>query len=406
MKTTIRVREDKMELSKKRARQRNGQNTLYYILLGILASSVGIALSLTVFFRIEQVQVTDNIEISEAEIATDTQNRVMPQMYTTDEIIALSGIQFGDNLFTIDTGSIEKVLLTKYPYTENVKFKRMIPSILELHLEVSEPFAYIDTVNSITVVNEEGRVLEQFVDGNMQNEMGYIVMGFGEEPFEQNTESWYRDYTCSGGIQHTSVAEMETGTLQDGVCKEGHVHTSKDSRKSLSPNNLDKLDVLKEIEEVFVEEGIVGITAIDVEDVQNINLLYDDRLLIRAGNINELDYKMQFAKEIVDTSLEEEVVGFLDVSYPSYARLREVNIFDDEYWCFGDKYRDEIINGTALNPQDVVIKEEDLLQDTVIEEQSEPNSEAEPSISESPESSSETQNQTAENSDNTFVYTD
>ena len=136
----------KVQLATKRKMQKRGQNTVYYILFATLCIAVGIVMSFTVFFRIDLIKVSSNEATSR---------------YAEDDIIRTSGITLGDNLFRLDGKEIKERLLKTYPYIEEVSFKRMLPSIMEIKLTMSEPFAAIDIGEWNLVVDKNGRVLDQ-----------------------------------------------------------------------------------------------------------------------------------------------------------------------------------------------------------------------------------------------------
>lgn len=322
------VESPKEQLAKKRKRQRRGQNTIYYGIFAVLCVAVGIVMSFTVFFRIDMIKVTPN------------------NIYNDEEIINASGITRGDNLFQLRASQIIETLYQRFPYIESASLKRMLPSILEISLEMAEPFAAIDIGDTNLIVNKEGRVLD-CINGNTLDYRR--AEGFETEPFDSNPDSWYRHYTCLGGIEHYGLQDMEKGDLDNGVCKAGYRHTGAVSRKQLSPNNLEKLDILIELEAIFQKYEMEKITAVELSDPNNLYLLYDNRLLISVGNINELDYKLQFADHVIDNSVEEGYTGLLDITVPKYARLRGVNIYTDAYWKFSDELRVQII-GNIMPP--------------------------------------------------------
>lgn len=109
-------------------------------LLIVLLTVTGAALSLTVFFPIENL------------IAKGSEK------YTAEQIIALSGIDKGDNLFTASVRL--DALREKLPYIESVKLKRSLPDTLTITVTDAEDYACYYTDNKYCKVSRSGYALE------------------------------------------------------------------------------------------------------------------------------------------------------------------------------------------------------------------------------------------------------
>ena len=77
----------------------------------------------------------------------------------------------------------------------------------------------------------------------------------------------------------------------------------------------EQLSILEEILAAIESTGITKITEIDLGDVLNIVLNYDNRIDVEFGTRTELEYKMKYAKEILEKSIKSYERGTLDVSY-------------------------------------------------------------------------------------------
>lgn len=129
--------------SRKRKRRRKRNLKLYYLLIFFFVLLAGVALSLTVFFNIEEfVVVGDTI-------------------YDASEIKEASGIKIGDNLFRIKSGSIEQKVISKLPYIEEVKLKRSLPSKLTITTKKARPYANIGSNDKYYLISTSGRILEE-----------------------------------------------------------------------------------------------------------------------------------------------------------------------------------------------------------------------------------------------------
>ena len=97
--------------SRTRRRSRGRFGPLFKLLC-VLAVVVALTAGATVFFRVERVSVSGC------------------HRYTTEEIIAASGIRLGDNLYSLNKVSIDRNIRTKLPYVEELTINRALPSTI------------------------------------------------------------------------------------------------------------------------------------------------------------------------------------------------------------------------------------------------------------------------------------
>ncbi|HWP50367.1 MAG TPA: FtsQ-type POTRA domain-containing protein [Clostridia bacterium] len=139
-------RQDDKRIAYGRAARRRKRSkkkyTLYYLLALVLMLSVGVALSLTVFFKIENIQVVG-----------DTR-------YAKDELIDVAGIRLGDNLFRVSKKSAAEKLIAGYPYIAQIRLQRVLPNSLLLHVTEAQPKAAVETGQAYMLLDERARVLE------------------------------------------------------------------------------------------------------------------------------------------------------------------------------------------------------------------------------------------------------
>ncbi len=109
--------------------------------LAIFSLSVFTTLSLTVFFNVEEVIVTN---------AT---------IYTEEEIIAASGINIGDNLFLIDTDKVRENLTNQFVLIEDSMVQRVLSGRAEITIREATPKYVFRTGAQFAVVSEQLKVL-------------------------------------------------------------------------------------------------------------------------------------------------------------------------------------------------------------------------------------------------------
>ena len=100
----------------RRGRRNRGRFGALYKLLSAVLILAAIVLGCVVFFRVNTVEVVGD------------------SPYTAEEIIAVSGVEQGDNLFALNKYQISSRIYTQLPYIDTVNFVRRYPDTLVIHV--------------------------------------------------------------------------------------------------------------------------------------------------------------------------------------------------------------------------------------------------------------------------------
>ena len=93
-------------------RRRRGRFSFLMKLLCILLIAGAVVAALTVFFKVQSITVSGNAR------------------YTSEEIIAASGIEIEDNLFLLNKYSAAQAIFEKLPYVEEATINRALPDTI------------------------------------------------------------------------------------------------------------------------------------------------------------------------------------------------------------------------------------------------------------------------------------
>jgi len=148
------------ENSVKRLRRRKRSMGLYGLIVIIFVLGIGITLSCTFLFNINEIKIKGSSDI-----------------YSSDDIIEKSGVKMGSNLIKLDTEEIRQRLL-KFSYVENVIVEKDFPSTLDIEIEPCIPAFNISYKLGTILISEKGRVLE-FSDSHKE-----LPSFYGFEPLE------------------------------------------------------------------------------------------------------------------------------------------------------------------------------------------------------------------------------
>lgn len=106
----------------RRSKGRLGKLIQFLCILAVLAA---MTVGATVFFQVEQIEVTGN------------------HRYSQEEIIATTGIQAGDNLFRMNKFAIQDHVSEEMPYIEDILIRRKLPSTITITVQEWDAVAQV-----------------------------------------------------------------------------------------------------------------------------------------------------------------------------------------------------------------------------------------------------------------------
>lgn len=127
----------------KKKRRRSSYARITLVLTVLAVTIVGVVLSLTVFFKIKNVDVSGNTEI-----------------YTPKQIISAGKIEFDSNLIRLGSSAVSKRIETALPFIEEAKVIKRLPTTLELNITVATSAGYVKEGSSYYTLSTRGKVLE------------------------------------------------------------------------------------------------------------------------------------------------------------------------------------------------------------------------------------------------------
>lgn len=187
--------------------------------------------------------------------------------YSSEQIIEASGITVGDNLFQIKTGEASGKIQAALPYIGTVKVSRRFPASVV-----------------ITVADE-------------------TVAG---------AVSWNGKYVIVGSSGRT--LEIADSIPQGAVNITGLEVTQADAGQPVAYADSSSGDLLLTVIQTFLNDDLEDITSLDFSNTSKILAVYQDRVTINLGSEAGLDYKVRFAKKLLDTEIGQAERGTLDMS--------------------------------------------------------------------------------------------
>lgn len=242
---------------KKIRRKRKFKKILTLAFLFVVVAGVGLALILTVFFKINTIQITGE------------------KVYSDKEIMEKIDVETGTNLFRVSQDRVNKKISGELPYIKSVTIERKLPDTLIINVNATKEIAAIENKSGFILIDETGKVLDK--DAQMLREGVAIVKG----------------------VSIKSAAEGKIISLKNGEMTECFITTLQNIKKS----------------------GLNLITSITISKDGEVRLEYDERIVIKLGSTNNIDKKIERAKAALDRENEINPYseGVLDLRTEPYA---------------------------------------------------------------------------------------
>lgn len=223
---------------------------------GVLIAAVVLLVVFFTFFRVKTIRVKGG------------------SRYANEEIIANSEIPLGKNICFLKLDEAAQNIEQNLPYCTDVTFKKKFPSTIEIHVSDAEAkYSVILDKNLFGVTDGDMKLLEI-------------------------TSDYYTDTILV--IGHSIGTAFNPGqTLQ----------FSEDAGE-------DKIRIgLSDVSQAVKETEAAGIEAINIEDPDNIYLIYEDRIIVKVGSTNDILKKITLAQKALEeeNKLSSSQYGELDV---------------------------------------------------------------------------------------------
>lgn len=235
------VNRDTLERLKAKKRHKMIFRRINYILLALVLCFVFVIVCMALFLKIETIEVNGN------------------ERYTKEQIIEVSGISVGQNLYAINKKTAKGFIYAEYPYVNDVVIRRTLPSTLTFRVSEDVPKYYTEICGEYYILSGGLRVLERTTDMPSTEEQPLIKILFS-------------------GIRSAIVGNEVT--------------FEKDLTFEYINNFIQRLNS---------HERAVELTEIDLTKRYNIYVTYQDRFKIYLGDNTETEMKLTFAGLMIDT---------------------------------------------------------------------------------------------------------
>ena len=138
-------------------------NKVFITIISILTMSIAILIMalVTPTFNIKEIRVFGNDKV------------------TTANIINLSGLKIGQNIFRNNKNKIKKAI-SENTYVDDVQIKRVLPGTIDLTITERKPMYQVKLISSYIIIDKKGNILE-----NSENKENAILIEGIQTPEEE-----------------------------------------------------------------------------------------------------------------------------------------------------------------------------------------------------------------------------
>ncbi len=114
-----------------------------YKLVSALLILAAVAVACAVFFQVQHITIQGN------------------QRYTREEILDVSGVETGDNLFQVNRARVARELKSRLPYIQTVTVSKVLPDALSITVTEGSAVAAVAQGSRWWLLGSDGKLLEE-----------------------------------------------------------------------------------------------------------------------------------------------------------------------------------------------------------------------------------------------------
>lgn len=290
----------KRRLTRATVRRRRAIRRLTALALLLCVIGVGVYLTVTMLFKINTLEVAVDGEVVQ-EVGG----------YSSAEILQALGVHAEENIFSFDPAEKAAALEKQFPLLENIQVERDYPNTVVVR------------TNAATAVYA------------MQTSGGWLSLSAGLKILDQDSAQPDLIILCGGEpVSTTPGTQLEFETGPSGPSSGSAVSDSTASSEAGPPTDkrLESLNTL--LTALDSSELGADVTRIEFEDPEQMAFLYQGRISVLLGTLNELDYKLRLAKYVLlnedGKGCSPTDTGMLDLSHLSASSSRKFRFAQGE----------------------------------------------------------------------------
>lgn len=275
--------------------------TAFALLLCVIAA--GVYLTVTMLFKISsiQVQTADGTQVAEV------------GGYASEQILQALGVHTEENIFSFDPGQKSKELEKVFPMLEFIHVERQYPGTVVVQVTEAQPTYAMQVEGGWLTLSASLKILSK----DAAQPAGLATL-YGGEPVS-TTPGEQLDFAAAPAASSAAASE----SADSAASSEAEAETD---------HRLESLNTLMSALDSY---GMLGdATRMEFADTEEMSFLYQDRISVLLGTLNELDYKLKLAQYVLlnqdGKGCAATDTGLLDLSHLSASSTRKFRFAQGE----------------------------------------------------------------------------
>ena len=266
--------------------------TAFAMLLCVIGA--GIYLTMTMLFRINSIQVQTPDGKQVTEIAG----------YSADSILQRMGVQLEENIFSFEPGEKAAVLEQNFPLLGSIKVIRDYPNTVVVQVTEAVPAYAVQNGSKWLVISDKWKILSE---ESTQPEGLCTLYGGKLQDTAPGQGFWFVEDADAASASGSEAAESESAVSTETA----------------------RMEALRTLVSKLEEYGLSqDVTRLEVADTEQLAFLYQDRISVLLGTLNDLDYKLDRARYVLTNADGKGCgptdTGRLDFSHTSASSTRKI----------------------------------------------------------------------------------
>ena len=266
--------------------------TTFAMLLCVIGA--GIYLTMTMLFRINSIQVQTPDGKQVTEIAG----------YSADSILQQMGVQLEENIFSFEPGEKAAVLEQNFPLLGSIKVIRDYPNTVVVQVTEAVPAYAVQNGSKWLVISDKWKILSE---ESTQPEGLCTLYGGKLQDTAPGQGFWFVEDADAASTSGSESAESESAVSTETA----------------------RMEALRTLVGKLEEYGLSqDVTRLEVADTEQLAFLYQDRISVLLGTLNDLDYKLDRARYVLTNADGKGCgptdTGRLDFSHTSASSTRKI----------------------------------------------------------------------------------
>ena len=292
----------KRRLTRAAVRRRRAIRRLTALALLLCVIGVGVYLTVTMLFKINTLEVAVDGEVVQ-EVGG----------YSSAEILQALGVHTEENIFSFDPGQKSKELEKAFPMLEFIHVERQYPGTVVVQVTEARPTYAMQVEGGWLTLSASLKILSK----DAAQPAGLATL-YGGEPVS-TTPGEQLDFAAAPAASSAAASE----SADSAASSETEAETDQ------------RLESLNTLMSALDSYGMLGdATRMEFADTEEMAFLYQDRISVLLGTLNELDYKLKLAQYVLlnqdGKGCAATDTGLLDLSHLSASSTRKFRFAQGE----------------------------------------------------------------------------